>query len=458
MQKKSCALKLAISYTLKNLIEKLVNDINTWQEISFSEEILVFTQLEEILQDRYICDNQCMGCLDYHLVNSIFINFRDKIIDTNKLYEALIMYILNSLELNQLKGSIEIAINLISNPKYIEEHVDENRRNEYNKYVSEINDIVIALKLAFYNQKITELHTVVLNHAKLSQEQQIAQKLATVKEAYTTFYIDQNFISKYINDDNLKRQINNIKEKVKYQFVFSPYIIEDGIKMNKVFLKEYFEHIDSLTNGILVARYNDKLCYVHEEINSIVDRVLLWQQPTKAGENLKYYWSLYNQNAYPYFNRDKKNPLHQKINDDLKSFLENINIQTLSSETFKNQKTIEKLLHGYFILQSYPFNLKDLQKGYIKIDNDFDCINKIDKLCHFLDFINYETDKEEQKIKSSYQDIEHLKHAWKCQYFITDDQKLIKRGEFIYSLLKINTIFLDSAQFKKMMIGEFKNK
>lgn len=110
------------------------------------------------------------------------------------------------------------------------------------------------------------------------------------------------------------------------------------------------------------------------------------------------------------------------------------------------------------MLQSYPFDLNDLQKGSIKIDNDFDCIDKIDKLCQFLDFINYQTDKEKQKIKSSYQDIEHLKHAWKCQYFITDDQKLIKRGEFIYSLLKINTKFLDSAQFKKMMIGEFKNK
>ncbi|MFZ2968977.1 MAG: hypothetical protein WA080_08000 [Sulfuricurvum sp.] len=432
MQKTSCILKLAISYTLKNLIEKLVNDINTWKETSFSEEELVLTQLEEILQDRDICDDRCMGCLDYRLVNNIFINFSDKIIDTNKLYEELIMYILNTLELNQLKDSIEIAINLISNPKYIKEHIDENRRNEYNKYVSEINDIVIALKLAFYNQKIIELDDVVLNYAKLSQEQQIAQKLAIVNEACTTFYIDQNFIGKYINDDNLKRQINNIKEKAKYQFVFSPYMIEDGIKMNKAFLKEYFEHIDSLTNGILVARYNDKLCYVHEEINSIVDRVLLWQQPTEAGENLKYYWSLYNQNAYPYFKRDGKNPLYQKINDDLKSFLENIDIQPMHSD----KKTMEKSLYGYMMLKSYPFDLNDLQKGSIKIDNDFDCIDKIDKLCQFLDFINYQTDKEEQKIKSSYQDIEHLKHAWKCQYFITDDKKLIKRGEFIYSLLK----------------------
>jgi type I restriction enzyme R subunit len=31
-------------------------------------------------------------------------------------------------------------------------------------------------------------------------------------------------------------------------------------------------------------------------------------------------------------------------------------------------------------------------------NNDFDCIDKIDNLCEILDFINFETDTEEQKI------------------------------------------------------------
>jgi len=453
MKKTSCILKLAMSYTLKNFIEKLVNDINVWQETSFSEEILVLTELENILHEREICDNRCLGCLDYYLVNDIFKNFRDKITDTNEFYEKLIIYILKTLELEQLNGSIEIAINLISNPKYTEKQIDKNRRNEYNEYVSKINEIVIALKLAFYNQKITELHGVVLNHARLSQEQKIVQKLATVNEAYTTFYIDQNFIGKYINDDKFKKQINNMKETVKYQFVFSPYLIEDGIKMNKVFLKEYFEHIASLTNGILMARYNNELCYVEEEISSIVDRVLLWQQPTKAGENLKYYWSLFNQNAYPYLKRDEKNLLYQKINKDLESFLKKIDIQSIHSKELEDERTMEKSLYwNTFSLIDW----KDLQNGEIATNNDFDCIDKIDNLCKFLDFINYQTDKEEKKIKSSYQDTEHLKHAWKCKYFITDDQKLINRGKYIYSLLKIDTIFLNSNEFKEMMLDSFK--
>lgn len=458
MQKESCKLKLAISYTLKNFIEKIVNDINVLSKGIFLEEILVFSQLEEILNDKNICDDRCMGCLDYDLVRNIWINFTSKIDKTNKLYEELIIYILQTLKLKQLEGQIEIAFNLSSNPKYIEKQLDEERRNEYNDYVTAINDIFISLKLAFYNQKITEFTDVILQHERLSQEQHIKQEIVTIEKTCTTFYIDQNFIDKYIKDDSLKKQIYDIKQKAKYQFVFSPYLIEDGIKMNQVFLKEYFEHIGSLTNGILMARKNDKLCYVKEEIHSIVDRVLLWQQPTQAAENCKYYLSLCNQYEYPDFKRDGKNSLYLTINKDLKSFLENIDIQCVHLEALQSKKTIEKILYYYMIAKSYPFDLNDLQKGDIKIDNDFDCINKIDKLCQFLDFINYGVDKEEQKIKSSYQDIEHLKHAWKCKYFITDDKNLIKRGSYIYSLLKLNTIFLDSAQFKDMMICEFKNK
>ncbi len=193
------------------------------------------------------------------------------------------------------------------------------------------------------------------------------------------------------------------------------------------------------------------MCPVKEEITTIVKRVLLWIQPTKAAESLKFYTYLYNQNAYPMFKRDSKSSYYQEINKDIKSFFKNINLKP-------EMKDLKKMLNSYItMLKSYPFDLEMLEKGNIKVDNDFDCIEKIDKLCEFLDFINYETDKEIQKIKSSYQDTEHLKHAWKCKYFITNDEKLIKRGKFVYSILGINTIFLTNVEFKKMMIEQLKN-
>ena len=455
MQKTSCELKLAISYILKILIENIVRNINSYQHNRFSEEYLVIYQLEEVLHHRYICENRCKGCLDYQLVNKIILNFSDEIIRINDLYKTFIEDVLKELNLSDLVHPIEIAINLVSNPEHVKKHLNNSKINVYDKYFSEISSNITSLKLAFYNHKIIELHDVILNDFKLPQKQKVSQNMVVFAEEYTTFYIDQNFIGEYIKNNSLKKQIKNIKEKAKYQFIFSPYLIEDGIKMNKVFLKEYFEHISCLTNNILSAKYKDKLSYVSEEIDSIVNRVLLWQEVTKAAESLKLYWFLYNQNAYPNFRRNEKNPFYQKINANLKAFFENIDIKSLSSRN-RNEKTIEEELSSYIKFKNYSFGLEELISGYIKTNNDFDCIDKIDNLCEILDFINFETDTEEQKIKSSYQDTEHLKHAWKCKYFITNDKKLIKRGKFIYSLLNIDTEFLTISEFKEMMISQYK--
>jgi len=453
--KMDCTIKLAISYVLKKFIENIIEDINKWHETAYSEEMILLSQLEGKLKIQGICEKQCMGCLDYILVTKMFLDFRTKIDESNKKYVKLIYYILNKLELKNLNGSIEIAINVISNPKYIKKQLKENQIDKYKKYCDEINGIIIGLQLAYYNQRITELHDVILNHSYLKEEQKFNAILFNIDSEIETFYIDQNFIGKYINENSFQRQIDNIKKKANYQFVFSPYLIEDGIKMNQVFLKEYFENINLLTDGVSVTRYDNKLAYVKEEVKFIVERILLWLQPTKAGENLKFYWSLYNGCAYPDFKRDKKNTLVQNINKDIEKFLKEVDISSVYSKENEFEKTMEKVL--YWKTVEIGLSFEEIQNLKIPFYNDFDKIDKIQKLCDFLDFINYQTDKEEKKIKSSYQDTEHLKHAWKCKYFITDDDKLIKRGKFIYSLLDIKTIFLTSSDFKKKMTDFYQN-
>lgn len=452
-RKIDCTIKLAISYSLKKILEKLVKNIHLWNEIKFSEETIVFHELNKQLKNTRVCENHCMGCLDYILVDRVFGDFHTSIDKTNKKYKDLLRFLSQEYNLDII-DPIELALNLIAKPEYLEKKLDNNQLAEYKEYVSDINEIIINLKLSYYNQRITELHDKVLSHSHLANKQESNSIKIDINESIETFYIDQNFIGKYINDNSFKRQVESIKKKANYKFIFSPYLIEDGIKMNKVFLKDYFEHITLLTDNILMARYDDELCFVKEEVNSIVERVLLWLEPTKAGENLKFYWSEYNKYAYPDFKRDEKNTLVQKINNNIQLFLKEFNIESVHNEKIEYERTMEKILYWY--MELYPFSLEDLQSGFIKIDNDFDCIDKIDKLCDFLDFINYQTDKEEKKIKSSYQDTEHLKHAWKCKYFITDDDKLIKRGKFVYSLLGIKTLFLTSDDFKKMMISFYK--
>jgi hypothetical protein len=452
-KKIDCTIKLAISYSLKNFLERLVINIHLWNEIKFSEEFILVHDLNKQLKTTKICEHSCMGCLDYILVNRIFGDFHTKIEETNKKYNTLLSFFVKEYNLDII-DPIELALNLIVKPEYLEKILDTNQVVEYKEYVSDINGIIISLKLSYYHQRITELHDIVLSHGNLAQEQKNMVTLVHINTEIETFYIDQNFIGKYINDNSFQRQIENIKKKVKYQFVFSPYLIEDGIKMNKVFLKEYFENIDLLTDGILVTRYDDKLAYVKEDVDSIVERILLWLQPTKAGENLKFYWSLFNAYAYSSFKRDKKNTLVQNINKDIKKFLQEFDIQSVHSEENEFERSMEKTL--YWKTTEIGLSFEEIQNLKISSYTDFDKIDKIQKLCDFLDFINYQTDKEEKKIKSSYQDTEHLKHAWKCKYFITDDDKLIKRGEFIYSILGIETQFLTSDNLKKMMVDFYK--
>ncbi len=179
MNETSCTIKLAISYTLKNFIEKLINNINQFEELLNSEDILLCNKLDQLIDNKsrdYICENRCMGCLDYVLVNRIFSNFYTNIEKTNNSSKLLLEHICKTLELKELEHPIIIAINLISNPKYIEKKINEDKKNEYNEYLLEINNHISSLKNDFYNQKITELTDIIFHYDFLTKEQEINQK------------------------------------------------------------------------------------------------------------------------------------------------------------------------------------------------------------------------------------------------------------------------------------------
>ena len=447
----NCIIKLNMSYLLKTIIKKLIKDINLWHNLELAEEFMLCIELENKLNKKITCEKPCKGCLDFDLVNNIFLRFTNDIHLVNKKYKELIKTILIKMNIINIKNEVEISLNIISNPAYLKDKLENNLIAKYEEYYNEINNIITSLAANYYRQKQVELYDIILNNHHLFEKQKINQKIITIDENSKVFYIDQNFISKYVNDHSIQKQIDNIKNKANFKFVFSPYLIEDGIKMNKVFLKAYFENINKLTNGILMSQFNNELCYVFEEIDIIVERVLLLLEPTRAAEALKYNNTLLNYYEYSIFKKDK---ITSEINNDIQKFFKNLDIRSMIN--FKSNNKLESALYSHCMIQSYPFTLEDLKNGKIKIENDIDCINKIEQLCNFLDFINYQTDNDEKKIKSSYQDTQHLKHAWKADYFITNDDKLKKRGLFIYSLLEIKTEFCTIEKFKDRMIKFYK--
>jgi len=456
-----CVIKLNISYVLKKIIEKLVDDINSWKDLRSSEEFNLFKLLNRNLKDRRLCEHQCRGCLDYYLVQTIFSQFISDIEAINKKNKQLLDFLVNLFFLEDCNHPVDLAIELISNTKYVGKKLDDIYLNNYQYYVSEIMQAYSALVLAYCRQRVIELDGVILSNHNLNEEQSISYQEVEIGDCYKKFYIDQNFVSKCMNEDNLMRQIDNIKKNSKFIFLSSPYIIEDGIKMNRVFLKSYFEILSEITNNKLIVNQNQNLSFVTENINSTVDRVMLWLNTTRAAENLKLYKARINHYTYPVFNRGTGTV--QGLNKDIKLFFSeldtNFTPDISREEIHKSPSMVLNSLFWMNLISFTPsFTIDDIKNGYIQFENDQDCMNKIGQICDLLDIMNFKTEpmKDVAKIKSSYQDTEHLKHSWKADYFITDDGNLKDRGEYVYSLLGLKTQFLKINEFKKMMTDCYK--
>jgi len=444
-----CKKKSYSTYLLNIIIGKLVANINNWNLLKNSEEIQLLNQLDEEIIKKDFCENLCKGCLDYDSYNKIILDFTDGIKSINHKYKQIISKILKDifkLTKDDLLHPLDILVNMISNQDYIIKFLETNDISHYKVYCDEFEQLNNNMAASYYKHKQVELHDEVFNNAPYGATT-IRYSEVDFNDINHIFYIDQNFISKFNNDENLRKQIKNIKIKENYKFVFSPYLIEDGIKMNKVFLKEYFEDIFILTNNVQIMAMDNNLFYGVEDIENTVDRVILWDKATRAAEQLKVYIKYSNEYTYPLFNISNENKIYQKINTDIYSFFKNI---------FNEDKNIQSALSGYLLLESSSFNLEQLQLGIIETININDCINKIQELYQLLDLINFKVDKEEKKIKSGYQDTEHLKRAWLANYFITDDNNLIERGNFIYKLLNIKTKFITSKEFKLLIHNPYK--
>jgi len=85
-----------------------------------------------------------------------------------------------------------------------------------------------------------------------------------------------------------------------------------------------------------------------------------------------------------------------------------------------------------------------------EIENHQDTITE---LSEFFDFINYETEdikfKNKSKIVSAYRDRMHLEHAYICDYFITNDSKLLERAKAIFYIIGSRTQVYNLNEFKK---------
>lgn len=131
-----------------------------------------------------------------------------------------------------------------------------------------------------------------------------------------------------------------------------------------------------------------------------------------------------------------------------------INIDKIEEITFPN--VIEKIWQSIQMKNDSlkKMNFEDFcQINYDPTDNDRNLTDfeKIHSIYFILNFIGYKPEKKvknERKFIASDRDISHVAYASFCNYFITNDERLLNKSKAIYEYLNINTHATDIPLFK----------
>ncbi|UMM07981.1 hypothetical protein MKW11_12335 [Gluconobacter frateurii] len=425
-----CGYLLARAYANEAWIEDLISDFGNF---SSSHEEKYFDVIRESrnLNVPEDCSSECDGKYDFISSERALNSFLTEIVNINHKHTEIINHICN--EFSVVNKKIEIESDIFSAKKYIEQKLDSSFLTKFINYINDIELCIKRLSLEYYSGRIAKCNDIIISHAGLSSEQNFSFKKSKCEK--TIFYVDQNFISKLSSSPKYLSRFRKYIDISGSVFAYSSYATEDGIKMNKLYLKEYFKSLSDICNNNIFIKCEGELSFGSEEIENTVDRVLLWYPVTEAAENIK----IFQPHIDDYMRDEKKisKDVVSEINDDINKFLQNID------------DNLYEYLSGYILFKAYSFSLKDLINKSVKCDSDADFIDNVKNIWDFLDFIKYKVPKksDKRKLKSSYRDSEHLMHAWKADFFITDDENLKYRGNFIYSVININTEFFGIREF-----------
>lgn len=453
-----CIRKLCFSHIFTDVIKKLISDNESYVYLKGTQGWKLAMLLASEVTEHDMCERQCLGCLEYTTACTMFNNLIQEIISANSDSQLLLDKLCERFKLDT-KDPLSLALDLAAAPEYLKSKIEPDLISEYENYERRIKGAFLSLALHHYSYEQTQHSDTICSYGNLERDQITAYIPYQKDTTQNTFYLDQNIISKCSDDLSLKKQIVDFRRKTNCELIYSPYVIEDGIKMSRVRLAEYLDTVSKITNSSMLANINSKITFVKEDIEKTYTRVLLWREATRAAEDLKISKLHFNRLGYPHYAKNSR--LSRRANKDINEFLESLRpyldseFQDIDFDDYESDHALCRRLYAATIEKS--FSLDELVNRSIRFENDSECIEHIEGLCDFLDLINYQTESlsETNKIRSSLQDVAHLKFAWKTDFFVTGDNRLRKRGELIYSALGLTTKFISLNEFKLMITKVF---
>lgn len=235
-------------------------------------------------------------------------------------------------------------------------------------------------------------------------------------------YLDQNTINRCVIDKEFHNLI--ISSKKINNFFYSPSHLEEICKWGHQDKNEFIEKLSFITDDVIVIPWkeDDKKprleLFFEKPSRGLLRSKINAPKTAEILEEIKYIKYYRNKMLYNRFN---------KI-----SHIKKINDPSINDNIFEKYKEIvEDVLSAL----NCSFKLKDV-KGQNNIYLDHVLVNDvIYKLSDCLDILNFKKDNQEQKIKSSVHDIEHLIYASRGDVFVTGDKKLYERARQIFGFI-----------------------
>ena len=407
------------------VLEKIINSLIDKDNLRYDD---IHEELNSFLSMHYIIKSslcfKCKYCFDYYAFTNLLSKFLNNI---NNLYEKNKDFIIKHLiekptDENEISDKIFILLDIYNF------NLDE----EFKSINDEINKIFNILKYDYLNYKKAIYSDDTLRiYEKLSQRPNLPKKHKFEADKHKIIYFDTNIVAEFIQG-NIKNEVDLLKSK-HYLFPYSPFIIEDKIKSNKLYLKDEIRLIEELSEKFEIL-YDDNfnLIIVKENVSNCYKRVKLFLPETSTAED--FYYLNFEQSKFVLPNHLKRKIESSK---DL-NFLSNCN---------KEEDSFLKYIINFY---KFNFSLDELKSNSIFTKSIYEKLKIVDQLNKFFNIISFQCDNEEQKIKSNMQDLEHIKVATYANYFVTNDKKLLNSAKVIFKFLDIKTEVLNLEDFKKL--------
>lgn len=431
----NCLYAYNAAICLRKAIGAVVENSKNLLKLPLDKYYIAFCENYKIIDKTALCLS-CEGCLDFEFLTKIWFEYICRLEEICTHEQIFINSLLNKFHVpDELWEKYYFIMALSENKEFLFENYPEIDKDILERVSSSAKNVYQNLMQAYYSNLISDCNDKILRIFEVLSERNLNYYDVNINRKKIV-YFDTNVFSHYVNNKSFYSLVNLSKTN-DYTYVYSPYILEDGIKSDRIHFLHDCNKLVELTDNKTILAIDDTFLIKKEDVFNCAKRVHLFRDYTQAQEEKNVYnKKFYEVNFLPMPNKKQNS---EKLNKDFFSFFQN--------DVSKNDE-LEDYMKAILYHADNSLDLSDIINSSIKYEN----LQKVvDGLFQFFDYIGYAYDKDEKTLKSSIQDLEHVKSAIASDIFVTSDEKLYKRATVIYTLLGIKTKVMKEDDFKQLL-------